>query len=230
MKKFYLVGAALAAFLFTVNANAEFTVGVDAGAASVTGNIEDNENDYGSDGASFGVFGQYMFASHPSDGGFGIHVGYANQGGDISAACSDDANEKCAELNFEDVIDVMGIYRTPQWGGGWSGLLMAGWSQFNAKFEFDEGVSVGNVDVGGQDDSASHSGYKLAAGAQKIFNNNASVQAMVQYADYGRETYKIQGHRVSHRRRLSLLIINRADRVNSIGNYPTAAIWPPFFL
>ncbi len=203
MKKYYLVGVATATMLTVANANAEFVVGGDVGVASITGTIEDDKDDYGASGTSLGVFGRYMFAPQSSDGGFGVHVGYADRSADIAAACTADTSEKCSQLNLENTIDVLGVYRTAEFGSGWSGVLMAGYSRLKAEFEFEDGVVLfgpngvlgggDDIDIGGLKDSATHGGYKLAAGVQKVFQENVSMQASVQYADYGRETYEIAG-------------------------------------
>ncbi len=200
MKKYYLVGVATATMLTVANANAEFIVGGDVGVASITATAKGSANDRGASGSSLGVFGRYMFAPQSSDGGFGVHVGYADHSADIATACANDFSEKCAQLNLENTIAVLGVSRTAEFGDGWSGVLMAGYSRLKAEFEFEDGTRFAGPDdmfntnddiqVGGLKDSATHGGYKLAAGVQKVFGENASMQASVQYADYGRETYK----------------------------------------
>ncbi len=198
MKKYYLVGVATATMLTVANANAEFVIGGDVGVASITGTAKDDTDDRGASGSSLGVFGRYMFAPQSSDSGFGVHVGYADHSADIASACDDDSSQKCVQLNLENTIDVLGVYRTAEFGSGWSGMLMAGYSRLKGEFEFEDGVTISvaggdDIAVGGLKDSATHGGYKLAAGVQKVFQENVSMQASVQYADYGRETYEIAG-------------------------------------
>jgi len=191
MKKRYLM-AAFAAVLVSANANAEFILGGDVGFASTTGDVKDNANDYGYDSSSFGVFGRYILAAQPGKGAFGVHVGYASESGDVSSACANDMTVKCSSLESKNTIDIMGVYRTAEFGRGWSGLLMAGYSRLKAEFEFEDNVTINSVDVSGRSKSATHSGYKLAAGVQKTFGQ-WSTQTLIQYADYGDETYAIEG-------------------------------------
>jgi len=191
MKKCYLV-AAFAALLVSASANAEFVLGGDVGFVSTTGSAKDNANDFGDSGSSFGVFGQYVFALQPGGGGFGIHVGYANESGDMSSACTNDSTLKCSSFELKNTVDIMGVYRTAEFGGGWSGLLLAGYSRLKAELELEDNVVINSVNVGGRSKSATHGGYKLAAGVQKTFGK-WSTQTQIQYADYGDETYTIEG-------------------------------------
>ena len=203
MKTRFMAWTACVVLTFSANANAEFLIGGDVGYASVTSSVKDNKNGFGNDATSLGIFGQYILASQPTDGGFGVHLGYATQSGDIGSGCSDDEDLKCSQLNFEEVLDVLGVYRTAEFGSGWNGLLMAGVSRMKAEAEVadniisfgDDGVRGGgdDIDISGRKVSETHSGYKLAAGVQKNFGANVSMQALVNYADYGDESYEIAG-------------------------------------
>jgi len=196
------LAAALAAVLVSANANAEFVLGGDVGYASNTATVEFRAADHGDNSSSFGVFGQYIFAAQPGDAGFGVHVGHATESGEVTRGCLN-PGVKCAFFDFENTLDILGVYRTAEFGKGWSGLVMLGYSRREVQFEYVDGISFrgpdrqfgteDDIDVSGLNDSATHSGYKIAAGVQKIFRDGWSMQAQVQYADYGEETYLLQG-------------------------------------
>lgn len=203
LKSLNALVATLVAVLVSTNANAEFVLGGDVGYASNNVNADGFADDFGDKSTSFGVFGQYIFAAQPSDAGFGVHVGYATESGEVSASCADNVSGKCSYLDFENTIDIMGVYRTAEFGEGWSGLMMFGYSQREAESGFEDNVffrgpdgqfgTQDDIDVSGQKDSATHTGYKISAGVQKVFRDGWSMQAQVQYADYGEETYRIAG-------------------------------------
>jgi len=54
--------AALSAMLVSANANAEFVLGGDVGYASNTTKRVSRASEFGDNGSSLGVFGQYIFA------------------------------------------------------------------------------------------------------------------------------------------------------------------------
>jgi len=192
------LAAALSAVLVSANANAEFVLGGDVGYASNTGNADWSADDFGNKSSSFGVFGQYIFAAQPGDAGFGVHIGYATESGEVSVGCRDNRSRKCSHLDFDNTIDVMGVYRTAEFGEGWSGLMMFGYSRRETEVGYESNVFLrdaggSNIDVSGQNDSATHTGYKIAIGVQKIFRDGWSMQTQAQYADYGEETYRPAG-------------------------------------
>jgi len=180
------LAAALAAVLVSANANAEFVLGGDVGYASNTVKRDFSAEELGNNGSSFGVFGQYMFATNPSDAGFGVHVGYATESGDIDRG----GRSRSSYFTFENTLDILGVYRTAEFGKGWSGLVMLGYSRRKMEFGYENDVFTGEfAPQNGAKDSATHTGYKIAAGVQKIFRDGWSMQAQVQYADYGKERY-----------------------------------------
>lgn len=141
-----------------------------------------------------------MFAPGASDSGFGVHIGYADSGSEMGVSCDTDSSLRCLTFSPKNTTDLLGVYRTEEFGNGWSGLLMAGLSRVDGEIEVeDEVFSAGpdgtyntpdDIEIGGLDDSATHNGYKLVAGMQKTFGNNLSWQALVSYADYGQESYR----------------------------------------
>lgn len=197
------LAAALSAVLVSANANAEFVLGGDVGYASNTGKVDWSVDNFGNKSSSFGVFGQYIFAAQPGDAGFGVHVGYATESGEISVGCSDNRRIKCSYLDLDNTIDIMGVYRTAEFGEGWSGLVMFGYSRREAEVGYESNVFLpgadgtfntnDDIEVSGQNDSATHTGYKIAIGVQKTFRDGWSMQTQVQYADYGEETYRPAG-------------------------------------
>ena len=72
---------------------------------------------------------------------------------------------------------------------------MAGYSRREAEFAFEDNVVIGRNDVSGLDKSATYGGYKVAFGVQlrqkdKEGNKeNSSWQILMEYADYGDETF-----------------------------------------
>jgi len=188
MKKHFFITSFIA-LLISSNANAEFVLGGDVSYASNTAKRDDGfaraADELGSNSSSFGVFGQYIFAAQPSDAGFGVHVGYATESGDVSRGGGE---VRTSYFSFENTFDILGVYRTAEFGKGWSGLVMLGYSRREMEFGY-KNITGGNAVLNGQNDSATHTGYKIAAGVQKIFRDSWSMQAQVQYADYGKEDY-----------------------------------------
>jgi len=183
------LAAALAAVLVSANANAEFVLGGDVGYASNTVKRDFSAEELGNNGSSFGVFGQYIFAAQPGDAGFGVHIGYATESGEVSRAGNRESRHlRTSYFAFENTFDILGVYRTAEFGKGWSGLVMLGYSRRKMEFGY-ENLTDEFAPQNGQKDSATHTGYKIAAGVQKIFRASWSMQAQVQYADYGKEHY-----------------------------------------
>ncbi len=166
MRKCNVVGLGLCALLISSGANAEVTLGIEAGVAEVDG-LDDN-------GTEVGVFGRFM-SSDPSGKGFGLHVGYAQNSAEDSAA----AGNVTANGEIKNIIDVLLAFRSgASDASGVHAFFMAGYS----RAEVDISGSIGNASFS---DSYTADGWKAAVGIENPISENAVFSLLLYYANYG---------------------------------------------